>query len=99
MPNSTATAHPVVHLDDLLALLHRHQCLVLRKVLHRLLNAAQQLPRPHDVACDGWHVARHWRLVLEGLVLRLHSLQVFHVVVEDDLPDSSNMYSTGTQLK
>jgi hypothetical protein len=84
------STHPVIELDDLLALLHRHQGLVFGKQLHRLLNARQQLPRPHDVACCGWHIVRHGRVVLLCLVLCLHSLQVPCIVQEDYLQQETD---------
>eukprot|EP00951_Prasinocladus_malaysianus_P027985 scaffold253275_cov43-Prasinocladus_malaysianus.AAC.4 len=41
--------HPVVGLDDALGLLGVHDALVHCKLLHRLLDPPQQLPRPHDI--------------------------------------------------
>lgn len=78
-------SHPVVKLDDLFALLGGHQRLVLGKARHGLLDAAQQLARPHDRARYGRCIARRGRLGLVRLVLRLHRLQVARIVLEDDL--------------
>jgi len=77
--------YPVVQLDDLFALLHGHEALVLCKELHRLLNTGQQLPGPHDVASSGWHIVRYRRVVLLCLILCLHGLKVASIVLENDL--------------
>ena len=74
----------VVRLDDLLRLLRREHGRVALELAHRLLDALEQVARPHDVARDGRHVARGRRVVLELLVRLLHARELEPVVVEDD---------------
>eukprot|EP00962_Isochrysis_galbana_P033477 scaffold11206_cov117-Isochrysis_galbana.AAC.18 len=74
----------VVHFDVLLRLLGRHEHCVFLELLHRLLDAAHELARPHHVACYRRRITHgRWRSLLL-LVQPLHSLEVGRIVGEDD---------------
>ena len=74
---------PVIGPDDPLALLAGHDPLVLREVLHGLLDPLQELPGPHDASGDGGCVPHQRRRGLLLLVDLLDGVQVCAVVLED----------------
>eukprot|EP00966_Prymnesium_polylepis_P115416 2667906-Prymnesium_polylepis.1 len=73
----------VVDLDALAAILRVGQLVHISEVVHWPLDAAHQLARPHDVACDGGRVAHVRRARLELFVGAHDCLQVGVVVLED----------------
>mmetsp|Transcript_14323 Transcript_14323/g.34907 ORF Transcript_14323/g.34907 Transcript_14323/m.34907 type:complete len:222 (+) Transcript_14323:3726-4391(+) len=76
--------HRVVRLHRALRLLGAHDGLVGGKFAHGLLDAPQQLPRPHDVSGDGGRVTWQAGGVLVLFVDLLHRVQIQAVVLEDD---------------
>ena len=53
--------------------------------VHRLLNAPQEVPGPHDAASHQGGVSGPGRVALLLLIDLLDCFQVFEIVVEDDL--------------
>mmetsp|Transcript_13186 Transcript_13186/g.38881 ORF Transcript_13186/g.38881 Transcript_13186/m.38881 type:complete len:307 (+) Transcript_13186:3818-4738(+) len=73
----------VVHLDTLAAIFRVGQLVHVAEVVHRPLDAAHELPRPHDVARDWRCVAHMRRARLELLVGAHHRLEVGVVMLKN----------------